>query len=232
MIATTPERDGARRRLARLAADHVLASVKAVQAEATREFVDRVAGMVIFHHLDHDRQRALCCHEAGHVVMDLALGLPFDSVSVQPRGSEDALGIVRGGKALPMRTDADAVQACFALLAGGVAEEIAAGRRNLPAEADDLRQAHRVLLAAAPGLSAHQRVDLLQDLRPGVKAVLEERWDEVQALARALFRHGELSASEARAIAADARLAARARQACAELDALTAAWRRQRAVWP
>ena len=192
-------------------------------AERTAQARDELTGMVRFHHLPHDRQRALCFHEAGHVVADLDLGIPFTSVSVQPKASEGALGIVRmGAKSRRPRTDKEAITECYALLAGGVAEELATGTRNVAAESDDLRDAHRAVLAVSSNATTDQRVRFLEELRPAVKALLTERWPQVTAVATALLGQGHLDEEEAYRIAESAALCANTARVCADTKAYLA----------
>ena len=201
MNTSTVRRDQQTREAARHLGTMMAGSLKEAKQRIAVDVSDRAAGTIQFHALSPARQRSLAHHEAGHAVAELAL-LPagsFTSVSVQPRASEQALGILRpapGAKAL--QTNGGVIRELWCLAAGGVAEELVTGQRNLPAEADDLRQAHRVLLKAAPPLDNDARIAVIEDQRAGVKALLRERWPAVQAVAGALLAEGDLAYHDVR----------------------------------
>ena len=176
-------------------ADNVAAGLKEAKQRIAVDVSDRSMGTLHFHSLSPARQRALAYHESGHAIAELALLPPhsFMSVSVTPRASERALGILRpapGAKSLS--TNDGAIRELWVLVAGGVAEELVTGRRNMAAEADDLRQAHRVLLRAIPTLDNDARIAVIEGQRAAVKAMLRERWPAVEAVAEALQSTGDM----------------------------------------
>ncbi|HVA88761.1 MAG TPA: hypothetical protein VNL71_02865, partial [Chloroflexota bacterium] len=196
MHTSTVRRDQQTRAAARALAQAMAGSLRDADERIAVDVADRSMGTLHFHSLSPARQRALAHHEAGHAVAELAL-LPagsFTSVSVTPRASEHALGILRpapGAKALS--TTDEAIRELMCLAAGGAAEEMLTGTRNLAAEASDLHDAHRVLLRAAPTLDTGARIAVIEDQRAGVKALLRERWPAVQAVAGALLAEGDLA---------------------------------------
>jgi len=195
MNTSTVRRDQQTRAAARELAQAMAGSLRDADERIAVDVSDRAAGTIQFHALSPARQRSLAHHEAGHAVAELAL-LPagsFTSVSVQPRASEQALGILRpapGAKAL--QTNGGVIRELWCLAAGGVAEELVTGKRNVAAEADDLRHAHRVLLQAVPNLDSEARIQVIEEQRAGVKALLRERWPTVEAVAEALQSTGDM----------------------------------------
>jgi hypothetical protein len=162
----------------------------------------------VFVERDRRRLERTAYHEAGHVVLALAAGRRFASVTVS--STERLLGNVAGieaGLAVEaLREDAlgrrilvrqEWINALIAL-AGPVAEWIK--KASVGEGSEDLLQAAKNLRAIRPALDLAAATRLARRQRRHVRAILEEAWPAAELMAASLLQKGTLQFNEAETI--------------------------------
>ncbi len=136
--------------------------------------------------LTDGRRRPLSIHEAGHCVVDTALGREVTEVWIDP----DRLGGIVG--ACHTRSDGDFVDRGVGFLAGGMAELLEGPASTPQHSPSDLSQ--------AVGVVGRDHIPAVESR---ARRLLVEHWAAVEDVARVLMEHGEISGPEVRRIFAD-----------------------------
>jgi hypothetical protein len=146
-------------------------------------------------------------HEAGHVMMAVWVGHPIHHATIKPGARSLGMIVERGMIPQWLREDAEgALTAARAmwlekqvrcLLAGGIAETIASGRRKSPGARDDHQKAIECAFLRCGSLP--QAEAWLNWLSISTREVLNRLWSSVTLIAERLLHQKTLSDAEIRA---------------------------------